>query len=72
MKRPTRIRRILAKNVRRLRKAKGLSQSALATDANQHQALISRIENAQMNLKVDTIGKIAAALGVYPRDLFEE
>lgn len=72
MKRPTRIRRLLAKNVRRLRKAKGLSQSELATDAEQHQALISRLENARVNLKVDTADKIARALSVHPRELFEE
>jgi transcriptional regulator with XRE-family HTH domain len=62
----------LAKNVRRLRKAKGLSQSELATDAEQHQALISRLENARVNLKVDTADKIARALSVHPRELFEE
>jgi DNA-binding XRE family transcriptional regulator len=37
----------LAKNVRRLRMAKGLSQDALAADANQHQGLISEIENGR-------------------------
>jgi transcriptional regulator with XRE-family HTH domain len=72
MKRPTRIRRLLAKNVRRLRKAKGLSQSALATDAEQHQALISRLENARVNLKIDTADRIARALGVHPRELLDE
>jgi transcriptional regulator with XRE-family HTH domain len=66
------IRRVLAKNVRRLRNAKGLSQDALAADADQHQALISEIENARANVELDTLGKIAAALGVHPRELFEE
>ncbi len=36
------IKRLPAKNVRRLRKAKGLSQSALAIDAGQQQYLISK------------------------------
>jgi transcriptional regulator with XRE-family HTH domain len=67
-----RIRQVLAKNLRRLREAKGLSQDALAADANQHQGLISEIENGRANVELDTLGKIAAALGVHPRELFED
>ena len=70
-KRP-RIRAILAKNVRRLRLAKGLSQDALAADAGLFQKLISGIENGRANPELDTLGKIADALGVQPGDLFEE
>jgi transcriptional regulator with XRE-family HTH domain len=66
------IRAALAKNVRRLRMAKGLSQDALAADASQHQGLISEIENGRANPELDTLGKIAAALGVHPHELFEE
>jgi transcriptional regulator with XRE-family HTH domain len=66
------IRRMLAKNVRRLRKAAGLSQSALAVDAGQHQYLISKIENGQVDVRIDNVGRIAAALGVHPRELFED
>jgi len=72
MARPPDIKRLLAKNVRRLRKARGLSQSALATDAGQHQYVISKVENGQLDVRLETIGKIAAALGVHPRELFEE
>ena len=64
--------RVLAKNVRRLRKAAGLSQSALAVDAGQHQYLISKIENGQVDVRLGNVGKIAAALGVHPRELFED
>ena len=63
---------MLAKNMRRLRLAKGLSQDALAADADQHQGLISEIENGRANPGIDTLGKIAAALGVHPHELFEE
>ncbi len=66
------IRQVLARNVRRLRKAKGLSQSELATDAGQYQGFISEVENGKTNPELDTVGKIAAALGVHPRELFEE
>jgi transcriptional regulator with XRE-family HTH domain len=66
------IRAVLAKNVRRLRIAKGLTQAALATDAGQHQGFISEVENGKTSAELDTVGKIAAALGVHPRELFEE
>jgi transcriptional regulator with XRE-family HTH domain len=66
------IRAVLAKNVRRLRLAKGLTQAALATDAGQHQGFISEVENGKTSPELDTVGKIAAALGVHPRELFEE
>jgi transcriptional regulator with XRE-family HTH domain len=67
-----RIRWLLAKNVRRLRLARGLSQEALAADAGLHQGLISEIENEASNPELDTIGRLAAALGARPRELFEE
>ena len=70
-KRPQ-IRAILAKNMRRLRLAKGLSQDALAADAGLFQKLISGIENGRANPELDTHGKIAAALGAHPRELLDE
>jgi transcriptional regulator with XRE-family HTH domain len=66
------IRAVLARNVRRLRLARGLSQEALAADAGLHQGLISDIENEVSNPELDTIGRLATALGARPRDLFEE
>jgi transcriptional regulator with XRE-family HTH domain len=66
------IRAVLARNVRRLRLARGLTQAALATDAGQHQGFISEVENGKTSPELDTVGKIAAALGVHPRELFEE
>jgi transcriptional regulator with XRE-family HTH domain len=57
-------RRVLARN--------GLSQGALAADAGIYQELISRIENGAANPELDTLGKIAAALGVHPRELLDE
>jgi transcriptional regulator with XRE-family HTH domain len=58
--------------VRRLREAKGLSQGALAADAGIYQELISRIENGAANPELDTLDRIADALGVKPRELFDE
>ena len=72
MARAVDLKRVLARNVRRLRKARGLTQSALAIDADQHQHVISMIENGKVDVRVSTVAKIAAALGVHPRDLFSE
>jgi len=67
-----RIRRLLAKNVRRLRRLRELTQEALAADAGLHQGLISEIENEAANPELDTIGRLATALRARPRELFEE
>jgi transcriptional regulator with XRE-family HTH domain len=72
MGRPADIRRLVARNLRRLRKAKGLSQSELATDAGLHQHHVSEIENGRLDLRLGTIHKLARALGAAPRELFEE
>lgn len=72
MAKTARITRLLARNVRRLREAKGLSQAALAADAGLYQALISQIENELANPELDTLERLAAALGVHPRELLDE
>jgi transcriptional regulator with XRE-family HTH domain len=41
-------------------------------DAGIYQELVSRIENGAANPELDTLGKIAGALGVHPRELLEE
>ena len=60
----------LAANVKRLRRAKGWTQSDLATEANVRQALISEIEKGVANPTMRTIAKLAHALDVDPVDLF--
>jgi transcriptional regulator with XRE-family HTH domain len=55
-----------------LRLARGLGQEALAADAGLHQGLICEIENEVSNPGLDTLGRLATALGARPRDLFEE
>jgi transcriptional regulator with XRE-family HTH domain len=67
-----RMRRLLAKNVRRLRLLHTLTQEALAADAGLHQGLISEIENEAANPELDTLGRLTTALRARPRDLFEE
>jgi transcriptional regulator with XRE-family HTH domain len=53
---------LLAWNVRKLRVARGLSQERLALEANLERVSISQIERKQINLGIESLGKIAAVL----------
>ena len=53
---------LLAWNVRKLRVSRGLSQERLAFEAGLERVSISQLERKQVNLGVDSLGKIAAAL----------
>ena len=65
------IRRLVADNVRRLRKSRGLSQEQLAFEAGLHRTYISGVERAVRNPTIVIIDKIAKALGIEPMDLFK-
>ena len=56
------MRRVFAGHVRRVRKAAGLSQEALADEAGLHRTYIGSIERAERNVSIDNIEKIARAL----------
>lgn len=62
--------RALARNVRRLRQARGLSQDELADTIGAQTSAISHIENRRGNPTLVTIELIAEALGVRFIDLF--
>ena len=53
------------------RKSVGLSQENLARRAGISRAYVGKIENARFSVSIDTIEKIACALGVEPDVLFE-
>jgi transcriptional regulator with XRE-family HTH domain len=57
--------------VRTLRVRTGLSQEALAAKAGIHRTYIGGVERGERNLSLRNILRIAAALGVHPRDLFD-
>lgn len=59
------------KNVRDLRKAKGLSQEELAYKAGLHRTYIGMIERAEKNISLENIKKLANALDVELKVLFE-
>jgi transcriptional regulator with XRE-family HTH domain len=58
--------------VRELRKARGLSQEALADLCNLDRTYISGIERGLRNVALKNIEAIAQALGVPMSDLFED
>ena len=59
----------LAANVVRLRRELGLSQVDLAAHAHVQQKLISSIELARANPTIESLYRIARALGVETHDL---
>ena len=66
------LRRTFAKNLRRLRSGKGLSQEALGDAAGLDRTYISALESEVYSASLDTIEKIAAVLEVSAVDLLEE
>ncbi len=65
-------RQILARNVRRLRLDRGLTQEALANAANLRQGFISDLESAKLDVRIDSLDRLAKAMTVRMSDLFEE
>jgi transcriptional regulator with XRE-family HTH domain len=63
------LRAVVARNMRRLRKARGMSQEKLAFDAEIHRVNISKIERGQHSLSLDNLFWIARALGVTAAEL---
>ena len=59
-------------NVRQIRRLKGLSQEELAFRANVHRTYIGMIERAEKNITLVNIEKIANALEVNIKELFDE
>lgn len=58
--------------LKQLRQAKQLTQEELASQVGLTRQAISAYENCVANPPVDTAKKVAAALGVDWRELFEE
>lgn len=65
------LRKRLATNLRTLRGAQGLSQEALADAASIHRTFVSQVERELKNVSLDSIRKLANALGVDPVELFQ-
>jgi transcriptional regulator with XRE-family HTH domain len=61
---PARAKRLIARNLRRLRLARSWSQDDLAVRAKVRQALVSALEVATANPTLETLDRVAAALDV--------
>ncbi|MBM3261422.1 helix-turn-helix transcriptional regulator [Candidatus Kaiserbacteria bacterium] len=57
------IRLKLAKQVRELRLSKNLTQKNVAEKAGMPQSAVARLESGEHSISVDTLGKVAYALG---------
>jgi len=66
------LRRIVARNLKRLRKERGLSQEELADLASLNRNYIGMIERQENAATVDTLEALAKALEVEPARLFDK
>jgi transcriptional regulator with XRE-family HTH domain len=63
---------ILARNLRRLRRAQNMTQEQLANAAGLRQALISELEAGKLDVRIDTLNRLALALHASMAELFVE
>jgi len=64
-------RKIVAKNVRRFRQKLGLTQEGLAEKADMHWTYISGVERCKYNISLDSVARLAKALGRAPYELLK-
>jgi len=64
--------RRFGRNVRLLRKRKGLSQEALSFEADLDRTYVGSVERGERNISLLNILRLAGALGVKPAKLFED
>jgi len=65
------LRRVVADNVRRLRREARQSQEELAETASLHRTYVGAIERAERNLSLDNVERLALALKVEPAELLK-
>jgi transcriptional regulator with XRE-family HTH domain len=58
------LRDVLAKNMRRLRAARKLSQEALAHECGINRTYLSAVERSERNVSIDNVARIARGLKV--------
>lgn len=63
------IREVLARNLRRYRAERGMSQEELAHRADVDRTYVSSLERMQYGASVDVVESLAKVLGVAPHDL---
>jgi transcriptional regulator with XRE-family HTH domain len=65
------LRGVFATNLRRLRNARGLSQDALAYEAEVSRGYLSQLEKGVFYASLNIVGRLAAALDVEPAELLK-
>lgn len=63
---------VLGRNVRDLRKLRGMSQEDLAHEAGMKRSYLSDLERGTRNPSVRALGRLASALGVSPPELLND
>ena len=63
------IRQVLARNMRRLRQERGLSQEALAGQAEINRTYVSDLERGVYSATIDMVERLAKELGVEAAEL---
>lgn len=66
------LRDVLARNMRRLRAERGLSQEALAHECGINRTYLSGVERSERNVSLDNIARIARGLKVKPWVLLDD
>jgi len=66
------LRDVLAKNMRRLRAARGISQEGLAYECGINRTYLSSVERSERNVSIDNIARIAKGLQVEPWRLLKD
>lgn len=64
-------RELLGQNVRKFRHKLGLSQEGLAERADMHWTFISGVERGKHNVSLDSLVRLAKALGRKPYELLK-
>lgn len=69
--RPTPTRKDLGRRIRKLRKKARISQEQLGFMAGLHRTYIGSIERGEQNVSVDNLHKLARALKIQVKELFD-
>jgi ribosome-binding protein aMBF1 (putative translation factor) len=70
-KKPNSDRVVFGKNLKRARNIRGFSQDALAYEAGLSRTFVSDVERAARNLSIDSMSRLAGALGLPLKDLVD-
>ncbi|HEX8491269.1 MAG TPA: helix-turn-helix transcriptional regulator [Pyrinomonadaceae bacterium] len=66
------IKATFGKRLRELREAKGMTQEALAHEADLDRTYVSSVERGERNISLENIERLALALGMKIRDFFKD